>query len=58
MKCVNCGCVMSWQNVFDFEDYGIIDEDGIVSVYYCGECGTLSENYIPVGGTEDEICED
>lgn len=22
------------------------------------DCGTLSENYIPVGGIEDEICED
>ena len=58
MICVNCNAVMTWQNDFNYEDYGIMDKQGIVTVYHCGDCGTLSENYIPVGGTEDEICED
>lgn len=57
MICVNCRSNMIWQNDFDFSDYGA-EGQGIVSVYHCSECGTLSENYIPVGGTEDEICED
>lgn len=47
MKCVNCGCTMGWQNDFDFEDYGI-EGEGIVTVYHCGNCDTLSENYIPI----------
>lgn len=54
MNCVNCGSQMSWQNDFDFEDYGK-DGKGIVTVYYCSDCNTLSENYIPTGGDEDEV---
>ena len=54
MICVNCRGNMSWQNDFEFSDYGA-EGEGIVSVYYCSECGTLSENYIPTGGDEDEV---
>lgn len=47
MKCVNCGCKMVWQNDYDFNDYGINGE-GIIKVFSCGECDTLSENFIPL----------
>ena len=49
MICVNCRSNMIWQCDYDFEDYGI-EGEGIVSVYSCGECETLSENYIPIKG--------
>lgn len=49
MICVNCKSNMTWQCDYDFEDYGV-EGEGIVSVYYCGECETLSENYIPIKG--------
>lgn len=52
MICANCNAVMTWQNDFNYEDYGIMDKQGIVTVYHCGDCGTLSENYIPVGEEE------
>lgn len=47
MNCVNCGHTMIWQNDFSFEDFLIDDEDGIVTIYMCPECETVSENYIP-----------
>ena len=50
MICANCKSNMVWQCDYDFSDYGIEDEQGIVSVYHCGECETLSENYIPIKG--------
>lgn len=48
MNCVNCGHKMIWQNDFSYEDYCINEEDGIVTVYMCPECETISENYIPL----------
>lgn len=51
MNCVNCGHKMIWQNDFSYEDYGIDEEDGIVSVYICPHCETYSENYIPLRET-------
>ena len=48
MNCVNCSHTMIWQNDFSYEDYGIDEEDGIVSVYICPHCETYSENYIPI----------
>ena len=38
VKCFFCRGALIWQNDFDTEDYGI-DEEGIVSVLTCSNCG-------------------
>lgn len=53
-SCFACGGTVSWQNDFDFEDYGRIGE-GIVHVYHCDSCNTMWEGY---ESFEDEYKED
>ena len=52
-NCISCGHELVWQNDFDFEDYGC-EGDGIVSVWYCPNCGAMHEVYISCGETETE----
>lgn len=47
MKCVSCSGEMVWQNDFSYDDY-CIGGDGIVSVYFCNECGCMANFYIPL----------
>lgn len=46
-NCWICGSKMIWQNDFDFEDYGIFEEEGFVAVLQCSNetCGTHAEFY-------------
>ena len=47
MKCVRCNDDMIWQNDFSYEDYGIDEKDGVVSIYLCLLCGAIYEIYLP-----------
>ena len=47
MNCPKCNSKFIWGNDFDFEDYGIDDEKGIVSNYSCSKCDVTALIYIP-----------
>lgn len=46
-QCWVCGSKMIWQNNFDYEDYNIFEEEGVVSVLQCSndKCDTHAEFY-------------
>ncbi|MPM77466.1 hypothetical protein SDC9_124469 [bioreactor metagenome] len=44
---------MVWQSDFSFEDYGL-EEDGIVAVLYCHNCGTIAEFYTKLEETGEQ----
>lgn len=46
-KCLNCGGNIVWGADFDYEDYGIFDEEGIVQTYTCPQCNAFIEVYVP-----------
>lgn len=48
-NCVSCGAELIWQNDFSYEDYGIDDREGIVSIWVCSECSAWHEVYIDCG---------
>lgn len=54
MKCFNCGAELIWQNDYSFEEYGIIEADGVVTTLECPECGTWWEGYNEIKEDEDE----
>ena len=45
MNCWFCGTKLIWQNDYDYEDYGIKDSEGIVTVLICPCCGCHWEGY-------------
>lgn len=52
-ECFHCGHrSVIWNSDFSFEDYGY-DNDGIVHVLHCSNCGALIEYYISFD--EEEI---
>lgn len=52
-ECYNCGQkTVYWSGDFDFEDYGL-DEDGIVHIFHCQNCGAEIEYYVPIGGDDE-----
>lgn len=46
-KCLNCGGQVIWNADFDYEDYGIYDEEGVIQTYTCQDCGAFIEVYVP-----------
>ena len=46
MNCPTCGCEMSHDNDFTYDDLGYLGE-GTVSFYECLNCGTMVEVDIP-----------
>ena len=42
INCWFCGGHLIWQNDFNTEDYGI-EEEGIVTVLTCSDCGAVWE---------------
>ena len=57
LNCWFCGARMCWGNDFNFEDFGIEDEnnEGVVSTYNCTneECGTYVEWYVGLNRIND-----
>lgn len=47
MKCYFCGAPLRWESDFSFEDFGIADEEGIVSNYNCDSCNAWYEIWKP-----------
>ena len=47
MNCWHCQSKLIWQNDFSYEDYGIDDKEGIVTVLMCSneECEAYIEVY-------------
>lgn len=54
-KCNKCNHELIWQNDFMYEDYGIEDDEGIVSCYYCHECDFLYEFFIDLDNKIENI---
>jgi hypothetical protein len=48
MNCFRCGADMIWGGDNDYEDYGIDDQDGIVSNLSCPKCESFCIFYMPV----------
>lgn len=48
MKCWFCGSELIWSSDFSYENYGLEDE-GIVSVLTCPNCGAIWEGYLDLG---------
>lgn len=50
MNCWYCNSKLIWQNDFDYEDYGIVDREGIVAVLCCSneKCGAIFEGYLDI----------
>lgn len=47
-ECFHCGQKsVHWCSDFDFEDYGL-DEEGIVHICHCDNCGADIEYYVPI----------
>jgi len=44
--CFHCGGNVVWDADFDFDDY-CLEEQGIVHVCHCTECGAMIEYYVP-----------
>jgi hypothetical protein len=42
-----------WDGDFTYEDYGIFDQDGLVHVYHCRNCGAVIEYYCPFEQTQE-----
>lgn len=55
MRCLKCETIMGWQNDFNLTDVGINDE-GVCSYYYCGECDSLHRFDTYNDGTLVMIC--
>ena len=48
MKCWFCGTKLIWSNDFDYEDFGIDDREGIVTVLTCPKCNSQWEGYYDI----------
>lgn len=53
-SCPVCGHRVIWQSDFDFEDYGIYDEKGIVHNFSYTNCGADIECYVPENANNKE----
>lgn len=55
IRCPRCGREMIWGGEHSFEDYGVDDEEGIVSNLSC-YCGVSMLVYTPeTYGTEEDV---
>jgi hypothetical protein len=48
MKCWFCSTELVWNNDFDYEDFGIDDGEGIVTVLICPKCNSQWEGYYDI----------
>lgn len=48
MKCWFCSTELVWNNDFDYEDFGIDDREGIVTVLTCPKCNSQWEGYYDI----------
>ena len=55
MNCWFCGTKLIWQNDYDYEDYGIEDREGIVTVLICPCCGCYWEGYYDLENENNSI---
>ena len=46
-RCFRCGAKLIWGGDFTYEDYGIDDEEGLVSNLSCPECDAAYEVFTP-----------
>lgn len=54
-ECFHCGeGAVVWQNDYSFEDYFGCDEDGIVHVLTCSNCGAYITYEVPFDDGEAE----
>lgn len=54
-ECFHCGQKsVYWCSDFDFEDYGLLDEEGIIHVCHCDNCGADIEYYVPIKMKKEE----
>lgn len=54
-ECFHCGQKsVHWCSDFDFEDYGLLDEEGIIHVCHCDNCGADIEYYVPINVNKEE----
>lgn len=53
-ECAMCNRKLVWQSDYDFEDLGIDDKEGIVSMYQCEPCGVWVEIYQDNMGSKED----
>ena len=53
MRCWFCSEKLIWQNDFSFEDYGLFDDEGIVTILYCPNCKATWEGYLNLDEKEE-----
>lgn len=51
--CYLCGAEVIWQSDYSFDEVGLGDENGIVSIYSCPNCGANIEVYKGDDADED-----
>lgn len=54
MCCYFCGAPLRWEADFSFTDYGIDDQQGVVSDYSCDNCDTSYQIFKPFKSEESE----
>lgn len=54
MCCYFCGHPLRWEANFSFTDYGIDDQQGVVSDYSCDNCDTSYQIFKPFKSEESE----
>lgn len=54
MCCYFCGAPLRWEADFSFSDYGIDDQQGVVSDYSCDNCDTSYQIFKPFKSEESE----
>lgn len=54
MCCYFCGAPLRWEADFSFADYGIDDQQGVVSDYSCDNCDTSYQIFKPFKSEESE----
>ena len=55
MNCWFCSHKLIWQNDFSYEDYGIEDREGIVTILTCPCCGCHWEGYYDLENENNSI---
>ena len=54
MRCYFCGAPLRLEADFSFADYGIDDQQGVVSDYCCDNCDTSYQIFKPFKSEESE----
>ena len=53
-RCFRCGAPVIWGADFSFEDYGIDDQEGIVSSMSCSNCSATYEVWFPFEESKEQ----